>query len=130
MEDNGITMNNLGDWVKNTLKDTRELIGSGLQGARSAVPYGGPALARAARNSWTAAAIGACIGVAGGIATDDRKPARGAIVGGFLGAAVGLSLGMAWNARAVISAIAESAMKNVAGLRDSQWLAKHPIDYA
>jgi hypothetical protein len=130
MAHNRITMNNLGDWVKNSLKDTRELIDSGFQGAKSAVPGGGSELARAAWNSWAAAVLGACIGVAGGIANDDRKPARGAIVGGFLGAAMGLSLGMAWNARAVISSVAGNAFKNVAGVRDSQWLAKHPIDYA
>ena len=122
-------MNHLGDWIKSNLRDTRELIDSGLQGARG-VPDGGPALARAARNSWAAAAVGACIGAAGGIATDDRKPARGAIVGGFLGAVVGLSAGMAWNAREVISYTVESALKNVSGVRDSHWLAKHPIDYA
>ena len=123
-------MNNLGDWVRINLKDTRELIDSGFQGAKGAVPDGGSELAQAARNSWGAAVLGACIGVAGGIASDDRKPARGAIVGGFLGAAMGLSVGMAWNARAVISTVAESAFKNVTGVRDSQWLEKHPIDYA
>src|SRR3954452_20055086 len=109
MADNGTTMNNLGSWAR----DTRELIDSGIQGARGGVPAGGPELARAARNSWRAAVIGACVGVAGGIANDDRKPARGAIIGGFLGATMGLSLGMAWNTRAVISSVAGGALKNV-----------------
>lgn len=126
MADNGITMNTFGSWAK----DTRELIGSGVEGARGAVSAQRPELALAARNSWRAAIVGACIGVAGGIANDDRKPARGAILGGFLGAAVGLSFGMAWNTRAVISSVAEGALKNVAGVRDTHWLAKHPIDYA
>jgi hypothetical protein len=127
-------MDSVGAWVKNSLNETRDFIGSTVEGANSAFkhagPETGPAFSQAVRHSWAAAAIGACIGVAGGIVNDDRKPARGAVVGGFLGAAVGLSAGIAWNARSVISAIADSAAKNAVQLRDAHWLARHPIDYA
>jgi hypothetical protein len=127
-------MHNVGGWVRNSVNETRDFIGSTMEGTntalRTAAPDAVPALSRAARHSWGAAAIGACIGVAGGILNDDRKPARGAIVGGFLGAAVGLSAGIAWNARSVIAAIAGNAAKNSSQLRDAQWLARHPIDYA
>jgi len=127
-------MQKVGGWVRNSFSETRDLIGSTIEGAnsalRAAAPDAVPALSRAARHSWGAAAIGACIGIAGGILNDDRKPARGAIVGGFLGAAVGLSAGIAWNARSVISAIAENAAKNTGQLRDAHWLARNPIDYA
>ena len=36
--------------------------------------------ADAARNSWKAAVVGATLGVVAGIVSDDRKPARGAVV--------------------------------------------------
>jgi hypothetical protein len=127
-------MQNVGGWVRNSFSETRDLIGSTMEGTntalRSAGPDAVPALSRAVRHSWGAAALGACIGVAGGILNDDRKPARGAIVGGFLGAAVGLSAGIAWNARSVISSIAGSAARNTGQLRDAHWLARNPINYA
>ena len=118
------------------MKDARELIGSGVEGASSAVhaaagdEFGGQAVANAVRSAWKAAAIGACIGSVAGLANDDRKPSRGAIAGAVLGAATGLAVGMAWNARSVVAAAAESAARKVGSARDSQWLAKHPIDYA
>jgi len=129
-------MKNVGAWVRGNLKDTRELIGSSLEGANQAWrnvrpdEEVGPAIARAALNSWKAAAIGACIGVVGGAISDDRRPVRGAILTGLLGATIGLSAGMAWNARDVLGAVAGNAVKNIGTVRDSQWLARHPIDYA
>ena len=127
-------MHNAGDWIRDSVSQTRDFIGSTVEGTnsalRAAAPDAVPALSRAVRRSWGAAAVGACVGVAGGILSDDRKPSRGAVVGGFLGAAVGFSAAMAWNARTVISAIAGSAARNTGQLRDQHWLARHPIDYA
>ena len=129
-------MSNLGDRVKDGLKNTRELIGSGVHGASSAVhaaagdDFGGRDVADAARNAWKATVVGACIGAVAGLLNDDRKPSRGAIAGAFLGGTAGLALGIAWNARSVISAAAGSAARSVSSTRDAQWLARNPIDYA
>ena len=129
-------MSKAGDWVKGSISDTRELIGSGVKGANSALHNAAgdqnvsEVFADAARNSWKAAVVGATVGVVAGIVSDDRKPARGAVVAGFLGATIGLTAGMAWNARSVLSAVAERTARSVGETRNSQWLARHPIDYA
>lgn len=134
--DNVGNMSKAGNWVKGSINETRAMIGSGVRGANRGLRGAAgdqdvsEVFANAARNSWKAAVIGATIGVVTGVISDDRKPARGAVLVGFLGAAVGLTAGVAWNARAVISAVAEQAAKSLGEARDSQWLARNPIDYA
>jgi hypothetical protein len=126
----------LGTWLGNNYKDTLELVESGYAGAKSArnrvlhdEPVGS-AMARGARNSWKAAAIGACAGIVGVLVASDRKSSRKALLGGLAGGCIGLGGSMAWGSREVIGAMASEARRKVSTARDAQWLERHPINYA
>jgi hypothetical protein len=125
-------MSEIREWVHGNLKDARELIGSGVEGAKSAIERSdaGVDFAESTRASWKAAVVGATIGVVAGVLSDDRKPSRGGILGGIIGAAFGLGVGLAWETREPVRAALHGATEKMSAVRDSQWLARHPIDYA
>jgi len=127
---------NIGDAIKSNIEYGNNLVESGLEGAST----GGKAaiedhrvateLAQAVYDSWQPALAGACIGLLAGYLTDDRKPARGALVGSLLGAALGFGGGMAWGSRQLTGAMARGAMRSINQARDARWLETNPIDYA
>ena len=126
----------LGAWLENNYRNTRELVESGYEGAKSArnrVLHDEPitsAVARGARNSWKAAAIGACIGTLSTCIASERKSVSKVLLGGLAGGCIGLGSSMVWGSRDVIGAMATEARKKVSTVRDTQWLERHPIDYA
>ena len=126
----------VGSWVKSNLDYGRELVESGMEGARSARSGElqdtdlASELASAAAESWRPALLGAVLGAALGSLSNDRKAGRGAVIGGIFGAAIGLAGGIAWESRHVTGALARGAMKQVSSVRDARWLADNPVDYA
>jgi len=126
----------LGAWLENNYKNTLELVESGYEGAISARNRAlrdepvSSAMARGARNSWKAAAVGVCIGTVGAFFSSKRKSPRKILLGGLAGGCIGFGSSMAWGSREVIGAMASEARKKVSTARDAQWLAQNPIDYA
>lgn len=126
----------LGAWLENNYKNTRELVESGYEGAKTAhkrVLHDEPvstSLVRGARSSWKAAAIGACLGTVGAFISGERKSARKVFLGGLAGGCIGFGSSMAWGSREVIGAMASEVRKNVGTVRDAHWLERNPIDYA
>jgi hypothetical protein len=59
-----------------------------------------------------------------------RKSTAVTVAYGLLGGAIGLTTGLAWKSRHLSASVAGNALKNMGRVRDEQWLAKHPIDYA
>jgi len=47
-----------------------------------------------------------------------------------MGGAIGMSLGLACNGRGHTESITSNALRNIAKVRDENWLESHPIDYA
>jgi hypothetical protein len=127
---------NFSEWTKSNADYGRKLLDSGLEGARSAEEqfFNGesitPFLNESARHAVTGAALGASIGLLGGLSgSRHRSPAR-AIVCGFLGAVIGFSAGAAWQGRHLGASVVSNALKNISRVRDERWLEKNPIDYA
>ncbi len=125
-------MSEIRDWVHDNLKDARELIGSGVEGAKSAIQQSDTHVnfAESTKASWKATVVGATVGVIVGILGDGDKRSRGAILGGVIGGTVGLIAGLAWETRETLGTAVHGAGESMSATRDSQWLAHHPIDYA
>jgi|SRR4051812_31572327 hypothetical protein len=127
---------NFSQWTKSNSDYGRKLLDSGLEGARSGEeefldgqPIA-PFLNESARHAVTAAALGASIGLLGGLAgIRHRSPTR-AIVCGFLGAVIGFSAGAVWQGRHLGASVVNGALKSISRVRDEHWLEKNPIDYA
>ena len=126
----------LGEWVKSNVDYGRRLVGSGIEGARSGQdeflngePLA-PFLGESVRGALLPAAVGACVGVLVGYPICRRKSPAVTWAYGLLGCAIGLTTGMAWKSRHLGASVAGGAMKNIGKVRDEQWLAKHPINYA
>jgi len=47
-----------------------------------------------------------------------------------MGGAIGMGFGIAWNGRGLTESITSNALRNIAKVRDENWLESHPIDYA
>lgn len=122
-------------WLKSNVSDSRELLGSGYEGANCAVKDAlnredvQADLARSAHDAWKAAALGAFVGSLTGYLSEDEKPVQGAIAGAVLGGALAFGGLMAWGARRVIAAAACGAARNVHTTRDEQWLEHNPVAY-
>ena len=124
------------DWLESNIDYGRNLVNSGLEGARSAQKKtldGAPiaaVLVRSVRESWMPTVIGAYVGALGASLGHKRKPNYGAIVGaGLLGAAIGLTTGMAWGTRHLTGEMARGARRNINAARDAHWLEKNPVAY-
>ena len=129
--------NLFGEWLRSRIDYGRNLLDSGLDGARSTretTLAGEPMatmLTRSARKARRLTTIGACIGVLGAYLPSRRKPICSATLGWTLvGAALGFSAGMAWETRRLTGAMARGAMKNMDTVRDAHWLQRNPITYA
>jgi hypothetical protein len=125
----------ISDTVKTNLAYSKELVESGIEGAREArkavlaSEESTDIVTAAAQESWQAAAIGVLAGAICGVLADDRKPIRGVIAGGLLGAALGFGGSFAWKTRPLTSAMARGAGKRISRTRDVRWLSKNPINY-
>ena len=126
------------EWIESNIIDYgRNLVSSGLEGARSARKRnleGTPVrsvLVSSVRSACMPAVIGAYVGALGASIGQRRKPNYGAVLGAsLLGAAIGLTTGMAWGTRHLTGDMAREAKRNINAARDAHWLEKNPIDYA
>jgi hypothetical protein len=124
------------EWSKSNADYGRRLLDSGIEGARSGQEeflHGEPLtpfLAGSVRCALKPAALGACIGVMVGYPVSRRKSIARTLLFGLLGGAIGLGAGLAWESRRLTASVAGSALRNIARVRDEQWLANNPIDYA
>lgn len=118
-------------WLKSEVEYGGELVRCAVAGARTAGEPVGAVLARSARASWPWLTVGASIGLLASCLGNRRKSRAGAAVCGvLLGAAVGFSANVAFSTRQLAEDSVRGAMRNINGVRDAHWLAKHPIDYA
>ena len=123
-------------WSNSNLHYGRQLLHSGLEGARSGehafLGEGrlSPCLNRSVRIALAPAALGACLGYFGSQPGGRRRSAARAITCGVLGCIVGFGVGVAWDNRCLAASIAAGAMRNIGRVRDEHWLEGHPIDYA
>jgi hypothetical protein len=126
----------VGKWVKSNVDYGRRLVDSGIDGARSGqeefldgkplTPY----LGESVKGALVPAAIGLCVGALVAYPMSRRKSTAVTVAYGLLGGAIGLTTGLAWKSRHLSASVAGNALKNMGRVRDEQWLAKHPIDYA
>jgi hypothetical protein len=126
-----------GAWLKSSIDYGRELIDSGVAGARSrqeTIFAGEPVvslLTRSAAQAWKPLTVGACLGLLGAYARNGRKPNSAEVLAStLLGATIGLGTGIAWETRYLTGDIARGAMKNMDAVRDAHWLSRNPITYA
>ncbi|MDR1275794.1 MAG: hypothetical protein LBL72_05360 [Candidatus Accumulibacter sp.] len=128
-------MSNLSEKIKLNLVHGKELVESGIGGAKEARDEvlhsegNTDLVALAAQKSWRGAAIGLLAGAIGGVLADDRKPLRGVVAGGLLGAVLGFGGSFAWRTRPLTSAMARGAKKRIGKARDKHWLSRNPINY-
>ncbi|MGD0178662.1 MAG: hypothetical protein ABSC15_02520 [Terriglobales bacterium] len=126
----------LRQWSRSNVDYGRELLHSGIEGARSGKEtfFHGeaitPFLSESVRNALKPAAIGAFVGVLSSYPAYREKSKTRALAFGLLGGAIGFGAGIAWESRRLTVSAASSALKNIGKVRDEHWLAKHPIDYA
>jgi hypothetical protein len=123
-------------WSKTNTDYGRELLHSGIEGARS----GGeaflngesltPFLSESVRSALKPAAFGVCIGVLGSYPGSREKSIGRTLAYGLLGGAIGFGAGVAWESRRLSASVAGGALRNIGKARDEHWLTKHPIDYA
>jgi len=123
-------------WVKSNVDYGRQLVDSGIEGARSGqaeffdgkplAPFVGDSL----RGSILPATLGVCAGMLIGYSLFKRKSAGSTLIYGLLGGALGFGAGFAWESRELGASVAGSAMKSIGKTRDEHWLAQNPIDYA
>jgi hypothetical protein len=123
-------------WSKSNADYGRELLHSGIEGARSggeAFLHGEPFtpfLGGSVRGALKPAVWGACLGVLGSYPGYRQKSVCRTLAFGLLGGAIGFGAGVAWESRRLTASVAGSALKNIGKVRDEHWLTKHPIDYA
>ena len=126
---------NITDKVKENVAYSKELLESGIEGAKDArkavlESEGNTYLVTsAAQESWQGATIGVLAGAVFGVLADDRKPMRGVVAGGLLGAVLGFAGSFAWKTRPLTSAMARGAGKRIGVARDEHWLSKNPVNY-
>jgi hypothetical protein len=120
---------------KSELDYSRQLMDAGLDAVasvREASPNQKivPEYARAARDSWAPAVVGAAVGILCGYMVKKSSPARAALVGGCVGGAIAFGASLTWGSRKTTGAIARQAAKNISKVNDAHWLEKHPVAYA
>ena len=125
----------ISETVKENLAYSKELVESGIEGAKEArksvlqADETTDMVTAAAQESWQAGAVGVLAGAIFGVLADDRKPVRGVITGGLLGAVLGFGASFAWKTRPLTSAMARAAGKRIGTTQDKHWLSKHPVNY-
>lgn len=125
----------IAETVKENLAYSKELVDSGIQGAKEAgravlaADENSDLVTAASRDAWQVGAIGVMVGAICGVLADDRKPVRGVVAGALLGALLGYGGSFAWKTRPLTSAMAHGAGKRVSALKDKHWLSKNPVPY-
>jgi hypothetical protein len=126
----------VGEWVKSNISYGRRLVDSGIEGARTGEeefldgrPLA-PFLGESVKSALVPAAIGACVGGLAAYTISKRKSSMVALAYGLLGGVIGLTGGMAWESRHLSASVAGGALRKIGRVRDEQWLAKNPINYA
>jgi F0F1-type ATP synthase assembly protein I len=125
----------ISETIKENLAYSKELVESGIEGAKEArkavlsAEETNDVVTAAAQESWEAGAVGIMVGAICGVLADDRKPVRGMIAGALLGAVLGFGGSFAWKTRPLTSAMARGAVKRVGTVQDKRWLSKNPIPY-
>jgi hypothetical protein len=123
-------------WSKTNSDYGRELLHSGIEGARSgreAFLHGDsltPFLSESVRSALKPAALGACLGVLGSYPGCREKSLGRALAYGLLGGVIGFGAAVAWESRSLTASVAGGALENIGRVRDEHWLTMHPIDYA
>jgi hypothetical protein len=126
----------LRNWSKSEFEYGRQVLNSGLEGARSgreAFLSGRsltPFLSHAARKALKPAIVGALVGVLSGYRPKGHGSITRMLGFGFLGSLFGFASGIAWESRDLTSSMAANAKRSIDKVRDEHWLQKHPIDYA
>lgn len=126
----------LREWSKSSAGYGRELVNSGIEGARSgreAFLHGEsirPLLDESVRGALKPAFLGACLGMLGSYPRNREQSLSKAFAFGLLGSAIGFGAGVIWESRHLTASAACSALRNIHRVRDEHWLARHPIDYA
>jgi hypothetical protein len=123
-------------WSKSSADYGRQLLHSGIEGARSGreVFLNGesltPFLSESVRSALKPAVLGACLGVLGSYPASREKSVSRTLACGLLGGVIGFGAGVVWESRRLSASVACGALKNIGKVRDEHWFAKHPIDYA
>src|ERR1022692_16854 len=123
-------------WSKSNADYGRELLHSGIEGARSgreAFLDGEsltPFLSESVRNALKPAALGACLGVLGSYPGCREKSIDEPWAYGLLGGVIGFGAAIAWESRCLTASVTGGALENIGRVRDEHWLTRHPIDYA
>ena len=111
----------------------RELVESGIEGARAALSTSGRftvnTVAGDVREQWRIAATAALAGTVIALLADERRRPASGLMGLGLGGLCGLFAAVAWGRRHVVGAAAESAFHQMGHTRDHHWLEHHPINY-
>lgn len=127
---------NLDAWLKSALEYGCDLMGSAVEGARSAEQQmlegqsPGTVLMRSARASLAPSATAVSLGLLTGYWVSRRRSASDAVAFALAGAVIGFAGGMAWSTRSMTAGMARGALKKMSATRDAHWLAHHPVDYA
>ena len=129
---------NFVEWSQSGIDYGRKLVDSAVEGAREGEdeflevreealrPY----LEESAKHALAPAAVGACLGLVGGLVVNGRKSAIRTLGFGLLGGIVGFGAGLIWENRQFAASVASGAWKRVNRTRDEHWFENHPIDYA
>jgi hypothetical protein len=126
----------IGNWLKSEMNYTRNLAGSGWNGAvtawedlRHEEPVG-EVLSRSARASLAPAVMGVGVGALCALLVQRGKPSRPvALAMGIAGGFVGFTAAVAWETRTLSSRLAHGALRQMSTTRDTHWLDRHPINF-
>ena len=127
---------NLRKWSRAEVQYGRRILDSGLEGVRSGEEeflHGralAPFVGKAVRAALVPAAVGAALGVLGGLPVDRKERGSRMLFLGLLGGAIGLSAGLAWESRRMTKSTTRGALQNIHKVRDEHWVEKHPVAYA
>ena len=123
-------------WSKRELEYGRNILNSGVLGARSGQeefldgrPLGG-FLAESLRTAVSPAAVGICVGLLGSCSRHRRNSPGRALAFGLLGGLIGFGASVAWENRRLASSAVQGASRNVIRICDERWMKKHSIAYA
>lgn len=126
---------NVMEWSESSVGYGRKLLDSAVEGAREGEgeflkeepleQY----LTDTALNALGPAAIGACVGIAGGWLSSGRRSTR-ALTYGLAGAVIGFGAGLIWDSWPLTTRVVSKAWQRIARTRDEHWFEKNPIDYA
>jgi hypothetical protein len=127
---------NLRKWSKSEVQYGRRLVGSGIDGIRSAEEqflHGkplAPFVNRSVEEALIPAAVGACLGALSSLPSARQGRASRMLFFGLLGGAFGFGVGLLWEGRQITANAARGALRNVHQVHDEHWVEKHPIAYA